>query len=432
MREEGWSADRSEGDAYGPNPAVEFGGTLSPAAADVHQIGGQNDVTDPNLPARGGYNYLITLPAGGYIQVYNAAFAPDGSQGLAHNYCENGKLGSSHGQIGPCSAGGNYYLHEEDGVNFADDTTFAAMEYTLFKVNNNFIHSTDTELAQLKVLPVDASNWNASKYRAVGTNKPIVQTYNSNGTPANMLIHHSWIDVSNYAGNTDGGLVVRTLSYGSAQLPAGTYRLRVDTLDFDGGLPPGGQTAHKAYAVRALDTNGSACSACGVGAWADMAYYTPIATTGGGSFTIPIFQLPPAYAGRTISVDVFDPGDISGSGSIDVRILDPGGSLVTPTSPATVDIYDLGVARLTGAGSSPTLIARAATASFRAASSGTTLYNGHWVEMQVPIPSTYSPGTSVANWTFSLQYLTSNSVSANDTVTVAVGVAGSPAHLLAA
>jgi len=54
------------------------------------------------------------------------------------------------------------------------------------------------------------------------------------------------------------------------------------------------------------------------------------------------------------------------------------------------------------------------------------------VEMQVPIPSTYSPGTSVANWTFSLQYLTSNSVSANDTVTVAVGVAGSPAHLLAA
>jgi hypothetical protein len=429
MREEGWSADRGEGDAYTPNPAIEYGATLSPAAQDQHQIGGSNDVTDPDLPTRGGYNYLVTLPAGGYIQVYNAAFSPDGNGG-SHNYCENSRLGSKNSPIGPCSSGGSYYYHEEDGVTFTDPTTFATMEYTLFQVNNSFVHSTDTELAQMKVFPIDASNWNASKnqYTNANTGAKITQSYTGTGAPINLLVYHNWVDVTTYAGSSDGGLVQRLLTFGTTQLPAGTYRLRVDMLDSDGTLPPGNQRAHKGYAVRALDTSGSLCSACSVGAWADMAIYTPIATSGGGSFTIPIFELPPSYAGRTISVDVFDPGDISGAGNVDINILDPSGFVVAATAPATVSVYDLGVDRAALAGK--TLIGTPVTATFRAASNGATLYDGHWVELQIPIPQTYSPGTNPANWVFSLQYATSNGVTATDTVTVAVGLAGAPAHLV--
>jgi hypothetical protein len=432
MREEGWSSDRGQGDAFTPNPATEYGGALVPPALDVHQISGGNDVTDPNLPARGGYNYLVNLPAGGYLQVYNAAFAPDGNGG-AHNYCENSRVAWFLGPIGPCSLlASSYYLHEEDSVVFATDATYAAMEYTLFKVNNNFIHSTDTELAQMKVLPIDASNWAAAskQYLNVNTNATITQSYNFNGTPSNMLIYHNWVDVTNYAGAADGGLVKRTLTYGTTQLPAGTYRLRVDTLNFDGTMPPGGELSHKAYAVRALDTAGNACAACTVGAWSEMAYYTPIAPPAGGAFAIPIFQLPPAYAGRTISVDVYDAGDAFGPGNVDISILDPSGAVVKPTAPATVGVYNLGVDRASNPASAGNLLANSATASYRAASAGSSLYNGRWIEMQVPIPSTYNPGVNPANWTFSLQYQVGPGVTATDTVTVAVGLLGAPAHLL--
>jgi hypothetical protein len=441
MREEGWSVDRQEGDAFTPNPDSEYGAALIPGSGDLHQISGQNDVTDPNLPVAGGYNYLVTLPAGGYIQVYNAVFGPDGNGGGPHNNCDNALIGNKFGPIGPCSAGGNYYYHEEDGLNFGDATQYAAMQYTLLKVNSTFIHNTDTELAQMTVLPIDASNWNAGdkQYLDINSNKTINQHYNVDGTPSNMLIYHNWVDVTTYSGTgggggggggTDGGLVQRTLTYGSTQLPAGTYRLRVDTLNYDGSLPPGNQHVHKGYAVRALDTSGNACTACSVGALADMCYYTPISTPTGGSFTIPIFQLPPSYAGKTVNVDVYDPGDLSGGGDVDINILDPSGFVVAATAPATVGVFDLGVGRPARAGFPPVLIGNVPTATFRATAAGTTLYNGHWVELTIPIPSTYSPGNNPANWTFSLQYATSIGVTATDTVTVAVGLAGDPAHLL--
>ena len=428
MREEGWSVDRQEGDAYTPNPAFEYGGTLSPPSQDVHQIAGARDVTDPNLPARGGYDYLVTLPAGGYIQVYNAAFAPDGN-GAGHNYCENAKVGSNLGPIGPCSSGTSYYYHEEDGMTFGDPTTFAAMEYTLFRVNNTFVHNTDTEVAQMKVLPIDASRWNAGsmQYLNVNNNTPITQTYRPDGSASNMLIYHNWVDVTTYTGPSDHGLVQRTLTYGSTLLPAGTYRLRVDTLNYDGSLPPGNAHSHKGYALRALDASGGACAGCTVGALADMCYYTPISTVGGGSFSIPIFELPPSYAGRTISVDVYDPGDIAGAGNVNVSILDPSGTVVTPSPPATVPVYNLGDDR---AATGRTLVGTPATATFLATTAGIKLYNGQWVELQIPIPSTYSPGPNPANWVFSLQYATTTGVTAVDTVTVVVGLAGAPAHLV--
>src|SRR5439155_17202957 len=95
MRNEGWAADRGEGDPFTPNPAFEYGAALSPASTDVHQISNQvgTDTVDTTLPDRGGYNYQITLPAGQwYIQVYNAAFSPDGNGvGKLHNNCENAK-----------------------------------------------------------------------------------------------------------------------------------------------------------------------------------------------------------------------------------------------------------------------------------------------------------------------------------------------------
>src|ERR1041385_199870 len=247
-----------------------------------------------------------------------------------------------------------------------------------------------------------------------------------------MATYHSWINVANYDGSNDGGLVVNQVKYGQS-LAAGTYRLRVDSLNYDGTNPPGNGMAHKGYAVRVVDSTGAVCSTC-ISAWNDMSYYTPISTTGGGSFTIPLFSLPQQYAGYTVYVDIYDPGDISGGGNVDVNILTPSGALATATAPQTVTVQDLGISR--GSTTGATLIGNQSTATFRATSGGTTLYNGHWVELFVPIPSTYTPGSgsscspSAGSGTWCLQYATSTGVTATDTVTVTIGLQGSPAHLV--
>ena len=58
--------------------------------------------------------------------------------------------------------------------------------------------------------------------------------------------------------------------------------------------------------------------------------------------TVPEFSIPPDYAGQTITIDIYDPGDISGGGNVDLYILDPANNVVRPTAPATVFVADVG------------------------------------------------------------------------------------------
>ncbi|HEY0491951.1 MAG TPA: hypothetical protein VGD57_00595, partial [Candidatus Dormibacteraeota bacterium] len=432
MRTEGYNVDRSQGDAFTPDPAVEFGNQLNPASTDVHQISAAqgNEPADASLPSRGGYNYLITIPpSGGRIQVYNAVFGPDSG---AHNNCDNFRGWT------PCSAGGSYYLHEEDGISdFSNKQLYSATRITLFQVNNHFIRSNDVKLTQTTVLPIDATNWNANppKYKNINTGGTITQTYDAQGNPINMSIYHNWIDVATYAGGSDGGLVSLN-QYGNSGsylsgglLVGGTYRLRIDNLDYDGDVSSSNSqnVSHKAYAVRVLDSTGNLCtSSCSMAAWNDMCLYTPIAS---GSFKMPLFQLPPYYAGKTVTVDVWDPGDISGAGNVYVDVIDPVTNAIA-TSATGVRIYDLGVSR----SNVGTLISSPGNtqATFLATQSNNVLYNGHWVEFELPVPATWNPGQNPANWWWSLQYRTNlaNGVVATDTVTIAVGLKGNPAHLL--
>ena len=436
MRTEGWGVDRQQGDAFTPNPAFEFNAPLNPPSTDVHQISTAqgSEPADASLPSRGGYNYLITIPSGGgYIQIYNAAFAPDGGPNGSsgpHNNCDNVKPMV-------CSSGGSYYLHEEDGItDFTNAQLFSASRYTLFSVTNQFIRSSDVKLTQTTVYPVDATKWNLNppQYKNVNTGATITQTYDAQGNPTNMSIYHNWIDVPTYSGSNDAGLVSLN-QYGNpgsyltgGMLVAGTYRLRVDNLEHDGDMPGNQPNAsHKAYAVRVLDSNRNLCTtSCSLGAWNDMSWYTPIATQ---TFKLPLFQLPPYYAGKTVTVDIWDPGDISGAGNVYIDIIDPVTNAIA-TSATGVKIYDLGVQR-SNAG---TLISAPGNtqATVLATSNNTVYYNGHWLHFEIPVASTWNPGNNPANWWWSLQYRTNlaNGSVAIDTVTVAVGMKGNPAHLL--
>jgi hypothetical protein len=463
-RVEGWSTDRVQGDAYTPDPVA---GSAGPSD-DVHRISGSppagtgSDTADPTLPARGGYNYLVNIgPGGGQIQVYNAAFAPDldsSSDGTAtkvkRNHCENGRTGLAPfvppftgKPIGPCSTGGptgSFYMHEEDSITatcaaspctFTDKTEFSAMEYTLFRVNSYFIRASDTKLAQVIVYPIDATRWNAAPspiYKNVNTGATITQTYDPvTGKASNMQIYHDWIDIANYtAVGAEAALVQRTLSY-PGTLPPGLYRMRVDTLAYNGTNPPNNSVAHKGYTVRVQDPSGLAACApgCTLGTMSDMCVYTPIALAGPGSFRMDMFQIAPDYAGQTITFDIYDPGDISGAGNVDIYLDYYNNTRVTTTQPVVV--RNLGTQR-SNAG---TVVATGQpnTAFFAATSGGTQFYNGRWIRMQIPVPNNYAAVVNTADpttWWWRVEYVVGSGVTATDTVTFAVGLKGNPAHLL--
>lgn len=438
MRTEGWATDRQQGDAFTPSPT---GGALG-TSNDVHQISYSNgaELQDATVSDRGGYNYRIVIPSGGSggaVQVYNAAFSPDGS-----NYCDNDNINPA---ARSCNANrGNYHMHEDDGgpFSFGTNANYAAMRYTLYLVKNNFIRTTDIMCSQMTVLPIDARNYNqaSNQYKNINTSATITQLY-SGSAPSNMLIYHNWVDVANYTGGQDGGLVSLRQPYLSSScgamgglLQPGTYRLRVDTLNYNGTVSTGGSNAgaHKGYAVRVVngDAQRTACSTCALAAWDDMAIYTPISIGNGGNFAIKLFQLRPEYAGLTVNIDIYDPGDIaSSSGTVVLNILDPNGAIAG--SPQGVNIYDLGVQRSNLNTGAYSVIASAQNgntqASFTATASGVTR-NGHWVHIELPVPPTYNPQPGQDWW--SLQYVTGPNTTATDTVTVAVGLKGGPVHLV--
>ena len=309
MRSEGWATSRDQGDAFTTNPATEYNTSLSPPSTDVHQISYSNasEPQDATLADRGGFNFRITLPAAGRIQVYNAAFAPEST----HNYCENAKVATA-GRT--CSSGDPYFYHEDDNfvaATFTTNNAYAAMRYTVYQVPNVFIRSSDVKKTQMTVNPIDASNATAATptYRDIGTGATITQTYNAAGAPTNMKIYHSWIDPATYTESGAGDLVTYSAGYGAlgGTLPAGTYRLRVDTLEWNGAIPnsSGNSIAHKGYAVRAVDATGVLCAACSVGAWDDATMYTPVS---GGTFSVPVLSVPPDYAGQTITPRHLRPG----------------------------------------------------------------------------------------------------------------------------
>jgi len=441
LRTEGWATDRGEGDAFTPNP---LGGAFGPSD-DVHRISVVSGTltSNPLVSDRGGYEYRITVPAGGpgrMVQVYNAAFSPDGNGGSA-NYCDNNNVNS---WARTCSSGGNNWYHENDGsaFNINAASNYSTMRYSLYRVDNPFIRNSDVLLSQLTVYPIDARRWNqgSNQYLIMGgprRGQTVTQQY-LGSSPSNMLIYHNWIDVATYMGAQDNGLVSLQQTgalgtyYRGGGLVAGTYRLRVDNLD-NMGTTFTGSTAlgHKGYAVRALNGDLSSCATCEVAGWDEICFFTPFESGSGGSFTMSLFQLPPDYAGLTVNIDIFDVGDVgSSNGYVKINILDPSGAVAR--SPKGINIYDLGARRSNLGARNYTVLAGApgnTNASFVAedTTSGQSTDN-RWIHVELPIPDTYNPPPGQYWW--SMQYLTGPGTVATDTVTVAVGLKGGPVHLV--
>jgi hypothetical protein len=285
--------------------------------------------------------------------------------------------------------------------------------------------------------------------------------------------YHQWVSAVNYAptNSTDVALFGDPTDFGNNYLtdPSSTvpqyYRLEVDTMQWNGvptctssgcTIPTTGTStqseAHKGYAVRLVSDAGSPASylgtlgasagstnnslsacptttpTCGtISSMDDMTVFTPVNGNGVSTtqFSIPLFSLDPtSYAGQTINVDLFDPGDVNG-GAAYMGLQAPDGTWATVNSISDLGA-SLGGASPPSAGSNVPVAwpsGGCSTACFQTADAGGVIYNGQWLQLQMTV-------TSSATGYYNLVYNVGANATAADTFAVEVGFSGSPDHLL--
>ncbi|HEY7122937.1 MAG TPA: hypothetical protein VH540_03200 [Ktedonobacterales bacterium] len=177
----------------------------------------------------------------------------------------------------------------------------------------------------------------------------------------------------------------------------GSYRLVVESSV--------GYGSHN-YGLKLTDSSGNiAGNNVRIWGWNNMNVYFGVS---GISSTFDLGQIPAAYAGKTLHFSLFDPGD--SSGEVDMEILDPTGTPVKlPAWMRTVG----------GSGGTKLQASN---------SSGDELYNGQWLDVPVPIPTTYNPAPGSDWWT--VRYTLGPGSTPTDVVTISIALSGSPIHLV--
>jgi hypothetical protein len=135
-------------------------------------------------------------------------------------------------------------------------------------------------------------------------------------------------------------------------------------------------------------------------------------------------QIDPVHAGKTMAVDLFDPGE----GAQSIQILDPNGAVTdfnwawttacSPPTPPTGGCSGSGTSlNVSGTGTQPyTNLA------------STSKYNDRTVTLNIPLPTNYTAKYGNKVW-WKIRYKTSSS-SVTDRTTWSVKILGDPVHLV--
>jgi Flp pilus assembly protein TadG len=191
-----------------------------------------------------------------------------------------------------------------------------------------------------------------------------------------------------------------------------TYRIHVVTTDSTAN-------ALNNYAIFASDT-GTAPSVYGIGA---MQMYTPLSGTANSTFYLAQISQQ-AGAGKTMDIDLWDPGD-TGALTAKLSILAPCAgtncwSATSLTWTATYVATNGGNANCASASGSGTSITTSTGSSNH-------IYNGCWLHIVIPIPVSY---TAPQNGWWQIQYSMSGSGNSTDETTWQVNIRGNPVHLI--
>jgi Flp pilus assembly protein TadG len=340
-----------------------------------------------------GYNYEIVVPPGNTtnleIQIYNPAFVNGINLDPAGNTTDQ-----------PGDACNDITYHPIGGSCKTDQPgEYLQMSYTVYYVPLPFERAQDQEKA---VWPAPSLDMNSGKCTG-GTPAydPDGKTASLNGTPGCVALP-SYIkpNTGSAGGYIAGWYPMQVLSGGAYTTytfsAPGTYRLALEVT--------GGYGYHQ-YAVKVTDTSGNAPPTVNgqstrLWAWNDMCVYY---NQSGQNAIFDLGEIPAAYAGKTLTFSLFDPGDAGGD--VRLEILDPN------NNPVTFSSTQLPWLNLSGGGTQIN------------ASNG--VYNALWLHLPIPIPATYNP-TAGSDW-WKIEYF---AINPSDTVTASITLSGSPIHLV--
>jgi Flp pilus assembly protein TadG len=197
----------------------------------------------------------------------------------------------------------------------------------------------------------------------------------------------------------------------------GTYRLQVTTTNASDPNDQKDVSASNKWGLRAVSTDPvHKAKVYGLG---KMAIYANLTN---GTTRFYLARIEAVHAGKTMVVRLFDPGDASGTASI--QVLKP---TTTGYTPATFSYTaDSNAASCCRSGTNVT--------SLTTVQSGSARYNNSWVTLTIPLPKTYNaplppgePAGTQGGW-WKIAY-TFNST-ATDSTTWQVSIRGNPVHLV--
>jgi hypothetical protein len=206
---------------------------------------------------------------------------------------------------------------------------------------------------------------------------------------------------------------------GPASLPAGRYRLNVDTSQA-GNAGTGAENMWSIY----VGDNGPAGSARVYGGGRMVGYNNITSNSGYQRFYLA--QIEKVHAGKTLIIELFDPGDVGQNAWL--RVLSPDGNVY---SYATFD-YTADSVCVSGRSDSCAATGRTQIQTYRNGSGSS--FDNSVLTIEIPLPATYGSGglnppgdaTNEEGW-WQIEYQVGQ---ANDTTTWQVSIRGNPVHLV--
>lgn len=336
------------------------------AYSTTHHGGGTNPQYDP-----AGYYYMVSLPAGttnGEVWLFDPSFCAVG-----------------HGSSGVYLGTGDHWIGAGGGT--AMTTTYRLWDPhgTPYSIGNDtLIVDTGNTFALQNQVDMGPLYGGDGRYGDSGYNG------SSSADCQNDPYHNQWYKLA-------GGLV------------AGFYHLQVTTSSSDNI----NVNAENMFGIEAI-TNGPPGAA--VYGLSRMCAYNNVPS---GTSTFYLARVPATLAGKTLQIQLFDPGDTGGDAFIRVK---------QPTPTGYVNAMFSYTAN-GGAGSqSGTNVTQIQTSV-----SGREQYDGSWVTITIPLPVTYGsggltpPGETQPGW-WKIEYQITST--GNDTITYQVGIRGNPVHLV--
>jgi len=389
-----WGAFQTSGDVHNEGDAFTPLNDTLHAGSNTH--GGTNPDYDP-VP----YNYAVIVPAnGGSVYIFDPDFcAVGGGYGTGDHWnADNSRQwgGSSNVWTSVSSEFSLWDTH---------NTAFSQQDDTL-------VPGADSGALFKHDFQIDASG----TYGSVGGNGPALGATSSDGkTAVNCAAGTAAAGTSGFWHNKWWPL--------ATGLNAGVYRVQVQSAAI--GDANFHAQAENAWSIEVTGPNDAAGNSPQVHGLGRMAGYNIL---GSGLQQMYLAQIDQTAAGKTIEIDLFDPGDVSGNAFL--RVKDPDGNAynyATFSYSSDANCVNGSSDACSSAGDPGGV-----TNVVQTAKGGASSFNDSWLKILIPLPSTYGstgllpPGESQPGW-WKIEYQVAGG---NDTTTWEVNVLGNPVHLV--